>query len=103
MVVVTSDHGDMLGERGLWYKMAPFEPSIRVPLIVSGPGSAGRRVAEPVSLLDLAPTLVELGGGSVDDAASSMAAASPAPCAEIRCRRATLRSSTSRRACGRRR
>lgn len=68
VVVVTSDHGDMLGERGLWYKMAPFEPSIRVPLIVSGAGvREGRRVAEPVSLLDLAPTLVELGGGSVDD------------------------------------
>ena len=68
VVVVTSDHGDMLGERGLWYKMAPFEPSIRVPLIVSGPGiGRGRRVAQPVSLLDLAPTLVELGGGSVDD------------------------------------
>lgn len=68
VVVVTSDHGDMLGERGLWYKMAPFEPSIRVPLIVSGPGiGRGRRVAQPVSLLDLAPTLVELGGGSVYD------------------------------------
>jgi choline-sulfatase len=61
VVVVTSDHGDMLGERGLWYKMAPFEPSIRVPLIVHGldPG----RVAEPVSLLDLTPTLVDLAGG----------------------------------------
>jgi choline-sulfatase len=69
VVVVTSDHGDMLGERGLWYKMAPFEPSIRVPLIVSGAGvGQGQRVAEPVSLLDLAPTLVELGGGAVDDA-----------------------------------
>ena len=69
VVVVTSDHGDMLGERGLWYKMAPFEPSIRVPLIVSGTGVAqGRRVTEPVSLVDVAPTLVELGGGTVDDA-----------------------------------
>jgi choline-sulfatase len=63
-VVVTSDHGDMLGERGLWYKMAPFEPSIRVPLIVHGLGPG--RVAEPVSLLDLAPTLVDLAGGSTD-------------------------------------
>jgi choline-sulfatase len=64
VVVFTSDHGDMLGERGLWYKMAPFEPSIRVPLIVHGLGS--RRVAEPVSLLDLAPTIVALGGGSME-------------------------------------
>lgn len=65
VVVLTSDHGDMLGERGLWYKMAPFEGSIRVPLIVHCPQRfAPRRVTEPVSLLDLAPTLVELGGGS---------------------------------------
>ena len=65
VVVVASDHGDMLGERGLWYKMAPFESSIRVPLIVHAPRRfAARRVAMPVSLLDLAPTLVELGGGT---------------------------------------
>jgi choline-sulfatase len=65
IVVVASDHGDMLGERGLWYKMAPFECSIRVPLIVHCPGRfAPRRVLEPVSLLDLAPTLAELGGSA---------------------------------------
>jgi choline-sulfatase len=60
-VVLTADHGEMLGERGLWYKMSFFEPSARVPLIVSAPGlvAPGRR-AEPVSLLDLAPTLAEL-------------------------------------------
>jgi len=64
IVVFTSDHGDMLGERGLWYKMAPFEGSIRVPLIVHGLGRG--RVAEPVSLLDLAPTLVQLAGGTTE-------------------------------------
>ena len=60
-VVMTADHGEMLGERGLWYKMSFFEPSARVPLIVSAPGRIhpGRR-AEPVSLLDLAPTLLDL-------------------------------------------
>jgi choline-sulfatase len=69
IVVVTSDHGDMLGERGLWYKMAPFEDSIRVPLIVHAPARfAARRIAAPVSLLDLAPTLVELGGRFRDGA-----------------------------------
>jgi len=63
IVAVTSDHGDMLGERGLWYKMAPFEDSIRVPLIVHAPRRfAPGRVARPVSLLDLAPTLAELAG-----------------------------------------
>jgi choline-sulfatase len=65
IVVVSSDHGDMRGERGLWYKMAPFEGSIRVPLIVHCPRRFGaRRVPGPVSLLDVAPTLVELGGGA---------------------------------------
>ena len=67
VTVVTSDHGDMLGERGLWYKMAPFEDSIRVPLIVDAPTSfEPRRVTEPVSLLDLVPTLVDLTSESGD-------------------------------------
>ena len=38
IVIVTADHGDMLGERGLWYKMNFFEHSARVPLIMAGPG-----------------------------------------------------------------
>jgi choline-sulfatase len=64
IVVVVSDHGDLLGERGLWYKMSFLEPSARVPLLVHAPRRfAPRRVAAPVSLLDLMPTLVELGGG----------------------------------------
>jgi choline-sulfatase len=74
VVVVTSDHGDMLGERGLWYKMAPFENSIRVPLIVRGAGSG--RVPRPVSLLDLSPTLVDLAGG--DHEGRSLVAGEPA-------------------------
>jgi choline-sulfatase len=61
IVVFTADHGEMLGERGLWYKMAFFEAAARVPLIVRAPGRlAPSRVREPVSLLDLAPTLVVL-------------------------------------------
>ena len=67
-VVFTADHGEMLGERGLWYKMSFFEPSARVPLIVTAPGriAPGRR-AEPVSLLDLVPTLLELAGSGPAD------------------------------------
>ena len=62
-VVFTADHGEMLGERGLWYKMSFFEPSVRVPLLVRRAGArAQRRVAAPVSLTDLAPTLIELAG-----------------------------------------
>jgi choline-sulfatase len=64
IVLFTADHGEMLGERGLWFKMAFFEPSVRVPLIVRAPGRvrAGTRVGAPVSQLDLAPTLLELCG-----------------------------------------
>jgi choline-sulfatase len=68
VVVVIADHGDMLGERGLWYKMSFFEGSARVPLIVHHPASvAPARIAQPVSLVDIAPTLVELAGGWPDD------------------------------------
>ncbi|MGO1183470.1 MAG: choline-sulfatase [Micrococcaceae bacterium] len=64
VVIVTSDHGDMLGEKGLWYKMSPYEQSARVPLMITGPqGLIPRgRYANPVSLIDLMPTLVELAG-----------------------------------------
>ena len=49
IIVLTSDHGDMLGERGLFYKMSFFEDSARVPLIISAPGRLEpRRVAEVV-------------------------------------------------------
>ncbi|WP_374652585.1 choline-sulfatase [Dongia sp.] len=61
IVIVTADHGDMLGERGMWYKMTFFERAIRVPLIVAGPGIVqGRRVAPAVSHLDLMPTFADL-------------------------------------------
>jgi choline-sulfatase len=62
-VIFMADHGEMLGERGLWYKMSFFEPSATVPLIVNAPGHlAPRRVNTNVSLLDLVPTLLELAG-----------------------------------------
>src|SRR5690606_27567398 len=61
IIIFTSDHGEMLGERGLWYKMSFFEWSARVPLIFHAPGRfAPRRVGDHVSLVDLLPTLVEI-------------------------------------------
>jgi len=67
IVVVTSDHGDMLGERGLWYKMNFYERAMRVPLILAGPGiRQRRRVTEAVSHLDLLPTLAGIGGAKLD-------------------------------------
>src|SRR3984893_928387 len=64
VVMVLADHGDMLGERGLWYKMNFFEPACRIPLIVHAPGRfAPRRVVESASLLDVLPTLAEIANG----------------------------------------
>ncbi|HJT12967.1 MAG TPA: sulfatase-like hydrolase/transferase, partial [Dongiaceae bacterium] len=66
IVIVTSDHGDMLGERGLWYKMTFYERAVRVPLLFAGPGiKPRRRIAQPVSHLDLLPTLAGLAGARV--------------------------------------
>ena len=63
VVLLLADHGDMLGERGLWYKMNFFEPACRIPLIVHSPARfAPRRVAESSSLVDILPTLCELAG-----------------------------------------
>jgi choline-sulfatase len=68
-VIVTSDHGEMLGERGLWYKMTFFEGGCRVPLIVHAPKQFdAHRVSASVSHLDLLPTLVELARGKPRDA-----------------------------------
>ena len=63
VVIVTADHGDMLGERGLWYKMNFFEHSARVPLVMAGPDVAQGTAANACSLVDLLPTLIALGGG----------------------------------------
>lgn len=69
IIILTSDHGDMLGERNLWYKMTFFEPAARVPLIVHAPARyAARRVAASVSLMDLLPTLLELAHGETASA-----------------------------------
>ena len=67
IVIVTSDHGDMLGERGLWYKMNFFEWSCRVPLIMAGPGlPAGEAIKNNVSLVDIFPTLLDAADGDVN-------------------------------------
>lgn len=61
IVVFSGDHGDMLGERGLWYKMSWFEDSARVPMIIHAPDRfTPHRVSQSVSTLDLLPTLVDL-------------------------------------------
>jgi choline-sulfatase len=62
IVMFTADHGDMLGERGLWYKMNFFEGACRIPLMVAGPDIAPAVADEHVSLLDVMPTMLDLAG-----------------------------------------
>ena len=68
VVVHTSDHGEMLGEHGLWRKMSFYEQSARVPLQIRWPGqaSAGRRIVECVSLVDVTATLADVAGVAAD-------------------------------------
>ena len=64
VVIFCSDHGDMIGERGLWYKMSFYDGSSRVPLIMAGPGiPQGHRVSSNCGQADILPTLVELAAG----------------------------------------
>jgi len=67
LVVFTSDHGDMLGERAMVQKRCFYEWSARVPLLVRHPDGtgAGTSVDTPVSLLDLSPSILDWVG--VDD------------------------------------
>ncbi len=67
IVVFVSDHGDMLGERGLWFKMTFYDGSARVPMMIAAPGLAPGLVSEPVSTLDICPTLCDLAGVSMDE------------------------------------
>ncbi|MEM0946894.1 MAG: choline-sulfatase [Pseudomonadota bacterium] len=67
IVVFVSDHGDMLGERGLWFKMSFFEGSSRVPLMVAAPEMAPGRIDAPVSTIDLCPTICALAGVSMEE------------------------------------
>jgi choline-sulfatase len=63
VVVFTSDHGDMCGEHGMWYKRSVREWSARVPLIAAGPGlPAGHRFSPAASHVDLYPSLLSLAG-----------------------------------------
>jgi choline-sulfatase len=64
VVIYTSDHGDMNGEHGMMRKGNFYDPSVRVPLIISRPGTLpeGRRVPDIAELTDLFPTIAELAG-----------------------------------------
>ncbi|MFK7853558.1 MAG: choline-sulfatase [Granulosicoccus sp.] len=72
VVLFSSDHGDMIGERGMWFKKTLYNPAIQVPLIIASPTSRSNRVSTPVSLLDLFPTLLDIAGIKNSDITTSL-------------------------------
>lgn len=62
VVIVTSDHGEMLGEKGMIQKRSLYEWSARIPLFIDVPGVAPCQIDTPVSLLDLPATLIDIAG-----------------------------------------
>jgi len=63
LIVYTADHGEMLGEHGMWLKNVLLENAARVPLILAGAGlPKGKIVATPVSHVDMVATILEMGG-----------------------------------------
>ncbi len=64
VIVFASDHGEMLGERGMWFKKHFYEHSLRVPLIIAGGAFTSRRASTPATLVDLLPTFMGIAEGS---------------------------------------
>ncbi|WP_458791202.1 choline-sulfatase [Yoonia sp. MH D7] len=68
-IIFVSDHGDMLGERGLWFKMSFYEGSSRVPLMICAPQMDVGLNTTPVSSIDILPTLCDLAGVDMSEVA----------------------------------
>lgn len=82
VVVVTSDHGDSLGEHDqVGHRMTLYEPLVHVPLIIRYPAcfQPGMRVPQQVSLIDLYPTLLELAGAGMPETTTNSAHSLIAP------------------------
>ena len=72
LIVFGSDHGEMLGDYGQWQKQSPLQASIGVPLAVAGPGVVGRNLCDdPVTILDLHATFLEVAGADPSNDADS--------------------------------
>jgi arylsulfatase A-like enzyme len=80
LLVVTSDHGEEFLEHGSWeHQKTLYEEVVRVPLIVAGPGVSARRESQPVSLLDIAPTILDFLKASVPPSMKGLSLLRPVP------------------------
>ncbi|MCL4543580.1 MAG: sulfatase-like hydrolase/transferase [Chloroflexi bacterium] len=69
VVAYVADHGEMLGEHGMWWKCSFYEPSARIPFVIRWPERfpAGKRFGAAVSLLDLVRTMLSLAGDPAEE------------------------------------
>jgi arylsulfatase A-like enzyme len=68
LIVLTSDHGDMLGDHGLWGKMTYQDAAFHVPLVVKAPGNVCQpAVTAPTESVDVTPTILDLIGADRPD------------------------------------
>jgi choline-sulfatase len=68
IIIFTADHGEMMGERGMWYKQHFFEWAARVPLIIHAPAKwKPARIEQNVSLIDIMPTMLDAAAGIAFD------------------------------------
>jgi len=69
LVLFISDHGEQLGQHGLWHKMQAYEESLLVPLVMSEPGSdkPGELLKDKVSLIDIPSTILAFAGCTIPD------------------------------------
>ncbi|CAN5579065.1 choline-sulfatase [soil metagenome] len=59
VIVFSADHGEMLGDRGMWMKSRPWWQSVKIPLIIAAPGERPRVCDDPVSLIDVGATFLD--------------------------------------------
>ena len=62
LIVLTADHGEQFGEHGTFEHRAIYVENVHVPLVIRVPGQQARRLGQPVGLIDVAPTLLDLLG-----------------------------------------
>jgi arylsulfatase A-like enzyme len=75
LIVITSDHGEMLGDRHSWSKFTVHDAAYQTPLIIRQPGNAaqaGTVVTKPVETIDITPTILDWVGQEIPNSMDGM-------------------------------